>query len=152
MTMTTYHVVQGRITSADTALLDQIQTALPDEDAVTLGTEYSQSRVENDDGTETLSARMNFARGETELPDGTTVTGEQAAAQLFQQVANADLASKADGWELRLYQSPDGAVTLSELEEWFEAHPDRQPTDADGEKYVPPQWTPEHHTVSFASG
>jgi len=150
--MQTYHVVQGRITSADTALLDQIEANLPDEDAATLATEYSQSRVENDDGTETLRARMNFARGETELSDGTTVTGEQAAAQLFQQVANADLARKADGWELRHYESPDGAVTLSALKEWFEAHPDRQPTDEDGEKYVPSQWTPADHTVSFASG
>jgi hypothetical protein len=152
MTMHTYHVVQGQITSGDTALLDQIQANLPDESAVTLATEYSQSRTENDDGTETLRARMNFSRGETELPDGTKITGEQAASQLFQQVASADLASRADGWELRHYESPDGAVTLSELKDWYETHPDRQPTDEDGESFVPSQWHPEHHTVAFESG
>jgi len=150
--MDTYHVVQGQITSGDTALLDQIEAALPDEGGVTLATEYSQTRTENDDGTETLSARLNFARGETELPDGTTATGEQSASQLFQQVASADLASRADEWELRHYESPDGAVTLSELKDWYKAHPDRQPTDEDGEKYVPSQWNPEHHTVAFDSG
>jgi hypothetical protein len=149
--MDTYHVVQGQITSGDTALLDQIQANLPDEGAVTLATEYSESRVENDDGTETLSARMNFARGETELPDGSTVTGEQSASQLFQQVANANLANKADRWELRHYESPDGAVTLSELEDWYEAHPNRQPTDEDGESYVPSGWNPENHTIKEVS-
>jgi len=152
MTTTIYHVVQGQIRTTDTALLDQIEANLPDEGDVILATEYGQSRTENEDGTETLSARMNFARGETELPDGTTVTGEQAASQLFQQVASADLAAKADDWELRHYQSPDGAVTLSALEDWYEKHPDRQPTDEDDEKYVPSQWNPEHHTVAFESG
>ncbi len=77
---------------------------------------------------------------------------KQAAMGLFNAVANHDLASKAEGWDLQVYRSPQGGVRASDVQAWYEAHPDRQPTDEDGESFVPSGWNPEHHTVAFDSG
>ncbi len=190
------YTVQGSIVSADTGLLDTIESALPAEGAVVLGDEYSINRVSDrpDLGAneERLSARMTFAPDGDEFADDrngvpklvvdegsdtdvddnpvpaehevlrsnvsdTEMYGpKQAALGLFNAVANHDLATKASDWELKVYRSPQGGVLASDVQAWYEAHPDRQPTrtDEDGneESYVPSGWQPEHHTVAFDSG
>jgi|APHM01.1.fsa_nt_gi hypothetical protein len=151
MTLDVRHCVSGRIESTDTALLDAIQTELPDESNVMLGAEYTETRrpLEEGDGEE-LYARMTFT-AESQTVDGTEVTPEQAATQLYQSVASADLATKADGWQLRLYRTPEGAVRQGDVREWYEAHPDKQPTDEDGNAVIPDAWDPAEHTLDEAS-
>jgi len=152
MTLDVRHVVSGRIVSGASAFLDQIQSNLPDESAVTLGNEFTVTRraSRDDQSKEVLRARMTFAPTGTavELPDGSMVTPEKAAAQLFQSVANSDLAAQADNWELRHYLSPEGGVTASSVQAWYENHPDEQPTDEEGESVVPSRWEPDNHTIS----
>jgi len=81
---------------------------------------------------------------------------KQAALGLFNTVASHDLASKASGWEVQVYRSPQGGILASDVRAWYEADETRQPTrtDEDGneESYVPSAWQPEHHTVAFDSG
>jgi len=81
---------------------------------------------------------------------------KQAALGLFNAVANHDLATKASGWDLQVYRSPQGGVRASDVQAWYEADETRQPTrtDEDGneESYVPSGWQPEHHIVASESG
>jgi len=156
------HVVQGRITTDDGQLLDQIEQALPSEDDVTLGNEFGKTRrPETDDngnetGNEMLSARMTFAPDGKEVLDDDgnvidTIDPKQAASDLFQQVANSELADKAENWELRHYRSPEGAVTASDVQAYYENNPNEQPADGDGEPYVPSSWDPANHIVDETS-
>ncbi len=80
---------------------------------------------------------------------------KQAALGLFDAVASHDLASKAEGWELQVYRSPQGGVLASDVQVWYEEDESRQPTrtDEDGNEvsFVPSQWSPEHHTITEVS-
>lgn len=172
------HVVQGRVISSDTAFLDSIQTELPDRDGVTLGSEFAVSRTAVIDvDAEQLTARMTFADDGSEFADVNGVTKRvvdrestdestvsrsdvsdadifgpaTAARRLFETVASSDLAANADDWELRLYRSPEGAVTSEQVQQWYESHPSEQPTqtldDGSTESFVPSAWNPEHHII-----
>jgi len=157
------HVVSGRIVCEDSAVLDQIESALPNEGDVTLGNEFTKTREpETDDdgnetGSEVLSARMTFAPAGKEVLDDDgnvidTIDPKQAASDLFQQVASSDLANQAENWELRHYRSPEGGVTVDDVQEWYENHPSEQPTDEEGESYVPTTFDPSTHTIGETSG
>lgn len=155
--MNVRYVVSGQIVSSDSTLLDTIESELPTEDDIILGNEFSKSRKPETDesGTETgneiLSARMTFAAEDVELQDGTIVTSKESATSLFNAVVSADLATKASGWTVRLYRSPEGGVTVSDVREWYESHPDEQPTreapDESEEPYVPNRWNPNNHVL-----
>lgn len=147
------HCVGGSITTTDTDLLDAIETELPDESGVLLGAEYEHTRTENDDGSETLRARMTFASDDTEVErNGTVVTPRKAAGKLFQSVVTHDLASRADNWEVRQYRTPEGAVLARDVREWYEANPSEQPVDEDGEPYVPDTFDPLNHVINEQTG
>jgi hypothetical protein len=159
------YCVNGRLTSSDTTLLDQIESALPDENDVILGREYSQNRTTSSEdtdlasGEERLSARMTFAGESTTLDDGSELTPEQAATNLFDTVASDELGQQADNWSLELYRTPEGAIRSEDVQAWYEADATRQPTRAveqDGqtveEKYVPSSFDPSHHSVQNQSG
>jgi hypothetical protein len=156
------YCVNGRIVSSDKTLLDKIESALPDEDNVILGNEYSQnrttSREANDlaDGHERLSARMTFAGESKTLPDGTEITPKQAATELFNTVASDELAQQADNWSVELYRTPEGAIRSKDVRAWYEADESRQPTrtleDGTEEKYAPSSFDPSHHIVQKQSG
>lgn len=173
----TRYTVRGSIETSDSTLLDTIEAELPDEDDVTLGDEYTVSRtdVEEKDGVEVLSARMTFASDgdefavengttkevvESDAGDGqilrenaTDIFGPQGAADtVFTRVKNHDLASKADNWELQLYESPQGGVTAEQVQAWYEEDPTRQPTDEDGNQYVPSAFDPENHIIKEVTG
>lgn len=180
----TRYVVNGRIESTDTALLDEIQAALPEEDDAVLGNEYSVSRSAvrdadgNETGAEVMSGRMTFAPDGSEFTrdsDGNTLVvvesnprdgevskanvddadifgPEQAAQAVFDGIVNTDLAGKADGWRVWMYESPEGGVTVSDVQEWYESDKARQPEDEDGEKYVPSSFNPENHILVEETG
>jgi hypothetical protein len=117
-------------------------------------------REGNATGEERLEARMSFADDSQEFAkdaDGNTVIvidgGEPdenemlrmnvdestifgpagAATNLFNAVTTHDLASKASGWNVRVYRSPEGGVTSDDVQEWYEADESRQPRDQDSE-------------------
>jgi len=158
----TRHVVAGRIVCEDSAFLDQIEQALPDEDDVALGNEFDKTREPetdedgNETGNEVLSARMTFAPDGKEVLDDDgnvidTIDPEQASSDLFEKVANSDLANQAQNWELRHYRSPEGGVTADDVRAYYERNPGDRPTDEDGEPYVPSLWDPDHHTFDETS-
>lgn len=181
------YTVQGSIVSTDTDLLDAIESALPAEGTVVLGDEYSINRVSDSpdlgDGEKQISARMTFAPDgdefavengttkkvvESDAGDGeilrenaTDIFGPQGAADtVFTQVKNHDLASKAEGWELQLYRSPQGGVLASDVQAWYEEDPTRQPEreveQPDGstttEQYVPSAFDPQNHIIKEVTG
>lgn len=190
----TRYVVNGRIETDDTALLDTIEAELPNEDSLLLGNEYSLNRRpvldENGDetGVEVLSGRMSFAPDGTEFAndtdgnpkpvvvegsemdaDGNSVPADteilrddvsdsdiygpaEAAQQFFQQIVSHDLAVNADGWRVWVYQSPEGGVTADDVRAWYEEDESRQPTDEDGEPYVPNSFDPSNHIVVEETG
>jgi hypothetical protein len=81
---------------------------------------------------------------------------QQAATQLYEAVASSALANKADGWSLKLYRSPQGAVTADNVREWYEQHPDERPTretqDGDVEPFTPSSWQAAHHIIRETTG
>ena len=177
------YVVKGRIESENTELLDTIESELPDEGDPVLGNEYDLSRspVLNDESNETdaevLSGRMTFAPDDREFTldaDGNIIEVEdssnydsadifgpaEAAQQFYQTIVSHDLAEKADGWRVGVYQSPEGGVTASDVKEWYEADETRQPEreveQPDGttstEKYIPNSFDPTNHIVVEETG
>ena len=181
----TRYVVNGRIETTDTTLLDTIEAELPSEDDPVLGNEYDLSRTPvldaegNETDAEVLSGRMTFAPDDTEFApdadgnvkevidsgepnddqilrtnvDDSDIFGPaEAAQQFYQQIVSHDLATKADGWRVWVYQSPEGGVTVNDVREWYENHPDEQPIDEDGKSYIPSRWNPERHIIKESSG
>lgn len=74
----------------------------------------------------------------------------QAALDAFDWVAGqmAEHSSQvADGSYMRLYKSPTGGVTAQQVQAWYEEHPEEQPTDSEGEGYIPSSWQPENHII-----
>lgn len=134
--MNVHYCVSGRVESEDSALLDDIEAELPSGDEVRLADEFTKERAEldNDDG-EYLTARMTFQTG---------TQGKAAAEYLFERVQNHPLADTVD-YSLRLYRTPEGAVTVSDVREWYESNEDKMPADSEGETYVPDRWNPNHH-------
>jgi hypothetical protein len=133
----------------------------------------------NETGTEVLSGRMTFAPDGSEFTrdaDGNTLVviegGEptdnevlkanvdsadifgpaEAAQQFHQQIVSHDLAGKADGWRVWVYESPEGGVTSRAVQAWYEADEARQPENEEGEKYVPNSFDPANHVVVEESG
>lgn len=148
------YCVRGSIVTDNTALLDTIQSKLPDASEVILGAEYSENRTADGenlaDGEERLFARMTFAK-EAKNVNGTTVTPEKAAKQVFTQVTTHDLASKAQDWNVELYRTPEGAVTQEKVQKYYENNPSLQPKDEDGDAFIPSAWDPSHHVIKSAS-
>jgi hypothetical protein len=147
MSVDIHYCVKGEIVSTDSDLLDTIESQLPDETDVILGTEYSETRVSASDadnldtGQERLTARMTFS-GEPQEKTGQTVTPKAAANELIDAIISHDLAANAENWEIELYQTPEGGVRRKDVREWYKSHPEQQP---DGE--VPDSWDPKHHVV-----
>lgn len=174
------HTVRGEIVSTDSTLLDQIESVLPSENGVTLGDEYNIDRnsVGLEDGTERIVARMTFApdgdefaddsngvpkkvvdsdAGEDEIlrsnvSDSDIYGPSEAAASLFSTVESSDLANKADRWELRHERSPQGGVIYEDLRKWYAEDESRQPTDEDGDSYIPGEFKTDNHVITETSG
>ncbi|ELZ84403.1 hypothetical protein C453_12691 [Haloferax elongans ATCC BAA-1513] len=131
--------------------LDAIASDLPDGDAPYIGPEYDgPPRLTPDDdptlsdGEERLTARVSFVSDTVEA-DGTTYDGSAEATALFDALTSHDLPKDAT---VRHYRSPTGGVTSAEVQAWYEAHPDEQPVNDDGEAFVPSSWDPSRHVVS----
>lgn len=92
-----------------------------------------EDRVEPDTGDRVTTAMLPAA-------------SEADAAALFDDL-KADVTG-ADAHTLRHYKSPTGTVSTEEVQEWYRNHPDQQPTDENGDPYIPETWDPERHVVS----
>jgi hypothetical protein len=142
------YCIRGEVQTDDSKLLDTIESELPNASEVTLGAEYSANRIAEAedlaDREERLSARMTFA-GESKEVNGTTVTPHGAAKQVFTKLTTHNLASKASDWYVEMYRTPEGAVTADNVQAYYEEYPDEQPTDGNGESYVPSSWDPTNH-------
>jgi hypothetical protein len=143
---TTKHVVE---LDAD----EEIVTTDADEEIVT--TDDGERVVKTDFGEIPVDS---YGRANEVLrSEVTDIFGPKTAAMnLYQEVANADLAGKADNWELQVYESPQGGVLASDVKEWYEEDESRQPTrtDEDGNevKYVPSSFDPQNHVIQQTSG
>jgi hypothetical protein len=122
---------------------------------MTFAPDGDEFAVEN--GTTKHVVESNAGDGEILRSNATNIFGPKTAAMnLYQEVANADLAGKADNWELQVYESPQGGVLASNVKAWYEADESRQPTrsDEDGNevKYIPSSFDPSNHIVTETSG
>jgi len=138
MTHLTLHpVVRVSVTSGDGQLLDDVASAIPSKDTDTVASEYTVSRRDATDGDgRRLTARVSFT---------TDTDGETAASDVYDALTVLSLPSDAT---VVHYQSPLGAVRASEVTAWYQNHPDKCPTDDDGETFVPTAWDPSRHTIS----
>lgn len=159
--LTLHHVVHVTAESTDTDLLDALADVLPADNHPAVGPEYDgPNRLTSDaapdlpDGTERLTARVSYVAGavEVENDDGTTTTydGAEEASTLYAALADMDLSGAE--YDLRHYRSPVGAVTTADVQAFYEENPDLQPTDADGEPFVPTSFDPSRHVVAEESG
>ncbi|WP_042662553.1 hypothetical protein [Haloferax sp. ATB1] len=142
-----HHVVTLTVDS-DPDTLDTLQSELPADGAPFVGPEYDgPQRIDDDDslsdGEERLTARVTFVSGTIDV-DGTTYDGATEAADLYSRLA----AAVPSGATLTHYQSPTGGVTSSDVQAWYEDHPEEQPTDDNGDAFVPSSWDPSRHVVS----
>lgn len=148
------HAVRGTVRTTDSDLLDTIESAVTEDVPDTLlGAEFECNRhapEDADEDVEELTARLTFAADSTEI-DGEEVTPEDAAYDLYDSILAHDLAEKAEDWELQVYRTPEGGVYHKDVQKYYEAHPDEQPTDDDGNSYVPSSWDSSHHVVSQES-
>ncbi|RDZ53110.1 hypothetical protein C5C07_15355 [Haloferax sp. Atlit-4N] len=143
-----HHVVTLTVES-DPDTLDALQSELPADDSPAVGPEYDgpqRTTTEEDDslsdGEERLTARVTFVSGTIDV-DGTTYDGATEAADLFDRLA----AAVPSGATLTHYRSPTGGVTSSDVQAWYEDHPEEQPTDDNGDAFVPSSWDPSRHVV-----
>jgi len=147
-----HHIIQLDVTTTDTDLLDALESDLPGADAPETGPEYDGPQRVTDapdleSGEERLAARVSFVCDPVEV-DGTTYDGPTAAADLYDRLTAYALPT---GATVRHYKSPVGGVSRQEVAAWYDAHPEEQPTDDDGEPYVPASWSPENHIVDETS-
>lgn len=146
MTLDVRHSIQARICSTDSDLLDLLEAEWPPD--ILLGAEQSHSRVTNDDGSETLTLRTTFESDGTEADDGgTTVTPSDVASDLYATLTGYDLAGRATEHMVRHYRTPEGGNHVDAIRDWYESNPDKQPTDDDGEAFVPKMWDPQNHVI-----
>ena len=147
MTMDTHHVVSLVVATDDSALVDDLVAELPADDGPATGPEYDgpDRGVPEDaaDGVERLAARVTYVVDTVDV-DGTTYDGPAEAADLYARLTGYDLPA---GAVVRHYLSPCGGVTTKEVRAWYEANPDAQPVDQDGEPYVPTSWDPSLHMI-----
>jgi hypothetical protein len=168
-----YNVSRTDIDDSSAEQLSARMTFAPDGDefAISDGTtkkvielDSDEEIVETDDGERVVKTEFDEIPvdsygqpNEVLRSEVTDIFGPKTAAMnLYQEVANADLAGKADNWELQVYESPQGGVLASNVKAWYEADESRQPTrtDEDGNevKYVPSSFDPQNHIVKEVSG
>ena len=85
------------------------------------------------------------------VPRGTLPAASATDAEAIREDIKAEVTG-ADEYEVRHYKSPLGGVTRSEVETWYENHPDEQPTDDEGEAYIPSAFDSGRHVVDETSG
>ena len=140
--------VSLEVVSTDVELLDSLESESPDADSPQVGAEYSgpTRRVVDDSEAERLTARVVFQTTYTE-DQSVQQHAETYAENLYNSLTNYDL-SQTESYQIRHYQSPTGGVTVNVVRDFYEKNPDLQPTDEDGEAYIPNSFNLEHHIVS----
>jgi len=140
----THPVVSIRVETDNGALLDDLESEFPATDDAAVGPEHvGPTRITEVDGLpeneERLVARVAYEIGE-----------DAAAASLYDTIIGYDL-SAASTYEVRHYKSPVGGVSADDVRQYYREHEAKQPTDEDGDPYVPSSWDPSNHVVDETS-
>ena len=109
--------------------------------------------VRDEDGVEReyrVVDRIDDETGER-IVSGRFPADSQANAEAIADDVRDDLGS-ADQFFLDVFATPLGGVTVDEIREWYENHPDGQPVNDDGERYIPESWDPSNHTLEETRG
>lgn len=149
MTHDVHHMVVVTVRTDDTALLDSVESEFPASDLETAHHEYDGPQRETEGeqleaGEERLTGRVTFA-------DTASTSAESYASGFYDAVTAYDF-SEATYYEVKHYISPVGGTTVADVREWYEQHPDQQPTDENGDSYIPDVWNPDNHIIGKDSG
>lgn len=142
------HHVRLEVVSTDMELLNSLESEFPDADSAQVGDEYSgpSRRAVEDSEAKRLTAGVVFQTTYTE-DQSVQQHAETYAENLYDALTNYDL-SQTESYQIRHYQSPTGGVTIDAVREFYEENSDLQPTDEDGEAYIPNSFNPERHIVN----
>lgn len=83
--------------------------------------------------------------GESVVSVMLAATDETAASALWANLTDAVSDVDAEG---TCHRQPLGSQPPSKVREWYENHPDAQPTDDEGNAVIPSSWRAEAHTVA----
>lgn len=149
------HHVKVDVTSSDSTVLDSVESALPEVSADEVGPEYdgpqrSNSSPELAEGEERLVSRV-VLQTTYDSNGGVHTYAETHAQNLYDTLTSYD-ASRASSFTIRHYESPTGGVTADDVRAFYEENPDLQPTDEDGEAYVPSSFDPTNHIIAEENG
>jgi len=145
--MHVYHTLQLTARAETDSDLDPLRDALPSASDTRL---HGVATDANGDVTGTPTKRNVRATTDPET-DAHVVsvmlaaTDAEAARALWAELTDAVSDVDAEG---TCHRQPLGSQTPAEIREWYEAHPDAQPTDDEGNAVVPSSWRAEAHTVA----
>jgi len=145
--MHVYHTLSLTARSQTDSDLDPLRDTLPS------ATDTRLHGVETDaDGKVTGTPTK---RNVTETTDAETdesvvsvmlaATDAEAASDLWDDLTDAVSDVDAEG---TCHRQPLGSQPPSAVREWYEANPDAQPTDDEGNAVIPSTWRAEEHTVA----
>jgi len=145
--MHVYHTLQLTARSQTDSALDPLRDALPSETDTRL---HGVETDANGDMTGTPTKR-----NVTETTDPETdahvvsvmlaATDAEAASDLWRELTDAVSDVDAEG---TCHRQPLGSQTPAEIREWYQTHPDAQPTDDEGNAVIPSTWRADEHTVA----
>lgn len=136
--MQVHQQVYVDVESSDAALLDAVESDLPAEDDADITDEYDGPQRLQTENTERLVARVTFAA---------TPSGDTAASNLYNTLVGHDLENLLSGSFIRRSRTPLGGVISSAARQWYKNHPAEQPTDVEGNDYVPSTWDPSNNIL-----
>jgi len=145
--MHVYHTLQLTARSQTDSDLDPLRDALPSASDTRL------HGVETDaDGNVSDTPTKRNVRETTDPETDERVvsvmlaaTDETAASELWREVTDAVSDVDAKG---TCHRQPLGSQTPADIREWYQTHPDAQPTDDEGDAVIPSTWRADEHTVA----
>jgi len=145
--MHVYHTLQLTARAETDSALDPLRDALPSETDTRL---HGVSADANDDVSGTPTKRNVRATTDPETDESVVsvmlaATDAEAASDLWDDLTDAVSDVDAEG---TCHRQPLGSQPPSAVREWYEANPDAQPTDDEGNAVIPSTWRAEEHTVA----
>jgi len=145
--MHVYHTLQLTARAETDSDLNPLRDALPSESDTRL---HGVETDADDDVTGTPTKRdvretTDPETGESVVSVMLAATDAEAASDLWDDLTDAVSDVDAEG---TCHRQPLGSQPPSAVREWYEAHPDAQPTDDEGNAVVPLTWRAEAHTVA----
>jgi len=145
--MHVYHTLSLTARAETDSALDPLRDALPSASDTRL---HGVETDANGDVSGTPTKRdvretTDPETGESVVSVMLAATDAEAASALWAELTDAVSDVDAEG---TCHRQPLGSQSPSAVRDWYEAHPDAQPTDDEGNAVVPATWRADEHTVA----